>query len=470
MDATAAAAGGGAQVDPVPQQSETAAGGGAEVPAQRETVDDDEEQDGEFVKDDEEMVDEKKPVKVPQQAAAESEQAQQPGGAGSGKGGGAAQTRTPPAPRGHVAAGRGKGSKGKGRGGLVIQCKACWKLIPALLMPLGSDFCWPDKRALDNIYNSCKKQGQSQFWNENRYNDDKRTALVKRYHERHPELMLNYAEELKQQKAGSKGRGKGRGQKRAPRGSGVFDVVAYKEETQAAQEILKDVVTAPKTYDQFEKDWIATGGNSTSAKVEWARLKDLDDAVPGKTAAGVETLEVEIGRSTTYRDRFTRQKTVTGTKKDIQNPTLQQVEELHRQLLSDMDKVGSGEAAGLSMSDIAKQMSTGGSSSSQSVFAGGSMAVGDVTTLLASPEKAKPPQRDAGAGGAPSAESGEPVPVKDEAVDEPPAEQENKWFNVDRSVAIAVRKETKFWSTLEANYAIRQSEMTAAICAMKDRR
>ena len=63
---------------------------------------------------------------------------------------------------------------------------------------------------------------------------------------------------LANQAAVAKGKGKGKA-KRAPRGSGVFNVLAYKEFMESALEVLQDVTKDPMTYFEFEKLHIEKG-------------------------------------------------------------------------------------------------------------------------------------------------------------------------------------------------------------------
>ena len=99
-------------------------------------------------------------------------------------------------------------------------------------MPQGSSFCWADKRALDNIYRAAVNQGQKSWWMETRYNDEKRTRALKRYHQLHPEVA--------DATAGSEEKGKGKGRNgRRTKGKGVFDVLQYIEETRVSVKVMR---------------------------------------------------------------------------------------------------------------------------------------------------------------------------------------------------------------------------------------
>ncbi len=75
--------------------------------------------------------------------------------------------------KGHKGKGKGKPRGGKGAGEKKSLCKGCWKQFPPKDMPVGCDFCWADKRALDNIYRQVRAQGEYQWWQEHRHNDEK---------------------------------------------------------------------------------------------------------------------------------------------------------------------------------------------------------------------------------------------------------------------------------------------------------
>jgi hypothetical protein len=110
-----------------------------------------------------------------------------PGNKGKGRG-----RATPPPSRDGIGSGKGNkaprtGSKGTG-GKVQKQCRGCWKMFPADIFPCGSEFCWSDKRALDNIYKAAKNQCQLDWWNQNRFDDNKRTILLDSYREKHPEV------------------------------------------------------------------------------------------------------------------------------------------------------------------------------------------------------------------------------------------------------------------------------------------
>ena len=109
----------------------------------------------------------------------------EPKAKGTGAATAAAASKHPQVDTSQQKPGRGKG-KGRGKNSLKIQCKGCWQLFAPEQMPVGHEFCWPDKRALDNIYNACKAQQQHDFWKEHRFNDHTRTTMLKRCHQLHP--------------------------------------------------------------------------------------------------------------------------------------------------------------------------------------------------------------------------------------------------------------------------------------------
>ena len=163
------------------------------------------------------------------------------------------------------------------------------------------------------------KQQAIPWWQETRHNDERRTNVFKSCYDRHPEVRKNYEVELKAKANGEDPKKA----KKMSKGAGVFNTVRYQQETQAAREVLRDVIKEPMSYDSFEKHWIseAAGRNSTSAKIEWERLKVLDTAVIGKDKDNKETLEIEIKQQVTYRDRFTQQATVVGASSETKEPT-----------------------------------------------------------------------------------------------------------------------------------------------------
>ena len=70
--------------------------------------------------------------------------------------------------------GKGSGGKGssKGKRGKV-QCRGCWKMKAPEEMALSKPFCYVCSRALDNIAKACKAQGEMDFWQENRFHDQR---------------------------------------------------------------------------------------------------------------------------------------------------------------------------------------------------------------------------------------------------------------------------------------------------------
>ena len=162
----------------------------------------------------------------------------------------------PPAPESGKA-GKGKGGKGKGAGGKGAggtakkQCRGCWKLLPLSSFPIGKEFCWMDNRALDNIYRRVKASGEQQWWQHHRFDDARRTHMLKRYHELHPEVSQEARADSKGcggEEAGGKGRHKGKRQ----RGTGMFDIAQFKEEVKIGSDVMQDRYCKDFTRAEFE--------------------------------------------------------------------------------------------------------------------------------------------------------------------------------------------------------------------------
>ena len=192
-----------------------------------------------------------------------------PWGRGNGKpssggtGGTGAGIPKPPVP-GVQGSDKGRG-KGKGAVGKK-QCRGCWKMLPLGSFPPGKDLCWMDNRALDNIYKRAKASGELAWWAENRHDDKKRSTMLARYHELHPENK----EESKAEAAASEGSsskvkpGKGR-----QRGRGMFDIAKFKEAITTASELMMDRYCKDFTRQEFEQEKVSLAWVSHTMSREW---------------------------------------------------------------------------------------------------------------------------------------------------------------------------------------------------------
>ena len=175
-------------------------------------------------------------------------------GRGHGKPGpdGTGGTGTPKAAGGAPPAsdGKGKNKGGKGTSGKK-QCRGCWKMLPVGSFPPGKDFCWMDNRALDNIYKRAKASNELAWWSENRHDDKKRTQMLAKYHELHPETKDESKAEATVGEAGSSKVKPGKGRQR---GRGMFDIAKFKESVTTASELMMDRYCKDYTRAEFEKE------------------------------------------------------------------------------------------------------------------------------------------------------------------------------------------------------------------------
>ena len=153
--------------------------------------------------------------------------------------------------------------------------------------------------------------------------------MLKRYHQLHPELRnASLAQGSGSGAAKGDEKGKGRGKRRTR--NGVFNVLLYKEDTQAAEEVIHDSIKEPLTFEQFERLRVSHGFSSTQARAEWETLRASEDAVSFFNEAGKDVLEVEVKCESIYRSRFTRSKTMTGSEKPINEATQQEADHSQR--------------------------------------------------------------------------------------------------------------------------------------------
>ena len=305
-------------------------------------------------------------------------------------------------------------------------------------------------------------QHKLDFWNEVRYNDTKRSEALSAYHIKHPGVAAAVDAETKAKAAGKSGKA---ARVKAHRGSGVFDVLAYMESIETAVEVMRDIIKKPMTYDEFDKEIIKGGECSNDAKVAWMAYMGEDDAVVATNKKGEKTLEIPIGEQTTYRNRFTKRKTLEGVKKTFKNATQGEVDGAQRLVYSDMQNVMGGSHPGLS--EVSKMMAaSGASSSSASPFDAGNISVGDVTSLC--PERpvaietdTEPEKETEAPGSSASATSaGEVGEVKED----PP---EEKWENLDRLLSKDYRQENAWRSKWEATAKQRLDECDAATASVE---
>ncbi len=193
----------------------------------------------------------------------------------------------------------------------------------------------------------------------------RRTALLKRYHQLHPELQ--------EQEATGSSAGKAR-----RRGAGAFNIARYREEATVAIEVVQDIEKVPMTYEDFEQLKVKEGWSSDKCKVEYEAAKSDPDSVKGKNPAGVPTVEIEVSRKSTYRTRFTKAKTLEAGVKDLSNPSQAAMDQLQRRLMTGMEKHVA--TSGLEVTQVAQQMASTGFGAS-SAFDAGNLAVGDVKNL-----------------------------------------------------------------------------------------
>ena len=107
---------------------------------------------------------------------------------------------------------------------------------------------------------------------ETRYNDEKRTRALKRYHQLRPEVA--------DATAGSEEKGKGKGRNgRRTKGKGVFDVLQYIEETRVSVKVMRDTIKEEMTKQAFELHYMSKGYTAAEALVERDNLMKDPESV-----------------------------------------------------------------------------------------------------------------------------------------------------------------------------------------------
>ena len=377
----------------------------------------------------------------------------------------AASSQAPPPPvpsrgrgRGGRSSGRGSGGSGKGQGGPghKVQCQGCWKMLEPRLMPQGSSFCWADKRALDNIYRAAVNQGQKSWWMETRYNDEKRTRALKRYHQLHPEVA--------DATAGSEEKGKGKGRNgRRTKGKGVFDVLQYIEETRVSVKVMRDTIKEEMTKQAFELHYMSKGYTAAEALVEWDNLMKDPESVIYQNKKGEKVIDVEVGKRTIYRDEFSRSRALQGADREIRNATQDQVDGLQRRLFVGMEQHG-GASQQMSLAEVARQMGSTAARAGET-FSAGNMAIGRVEDLLQDAEMAdEAAGEEDGEGGdqaaAPAGDGASGAASGSAGADDgqSTAGSKGRWFDIDRAIATVVRKELAWISAFQAQITDRLAD------------
>ena len=365
---------------------------------------------------------------------------EQPGGAGAGGGRGRGRERG------------GKNGKGKGNA-RQVQCEGCYGWFPIADMPVGFNFCWADKRALDNIYNASRAQGKTDWWQSTRYNDERRYRVLKRYHALHPELK-NEANAA----AAGKGRGGGKGNKRRGGRGYTFDIAAYIESTESATEVLRDVVKRGMSKAVFStlvfsdtmlRPLHGSFQNSQSACEYWEKRRAEKEAVVSKDATGDETVELEVDNTSTTRDRFSNIKRVEGRDKDIKGATQQNVGRLHRKLMTGMESHGRATEK-VSMAEMAQRMAScsSGSGSAFDAIKMGMQRVEDLLDDAQDEEAVDEEQPQDGKSGDKPEQAAEAA--EREQADNRANKKNNKSFLDDRSVAAAIRSQNTWIDGMKA--------------------
>ena len=189
------------------------------------------------------------------------------------------------------------------------------------------------------------------------------------------------------------------------------------------------------------------------------------DAVVGKFQ-GLDTVDVETSRHKIYRNRFTVGKICEGAVQTVNNAGIGDADRMKRNILTGMESV-LGDQGTNTLLDVSRRMSATGANGATSCFSGGTLAIGDVTTLAASPE---PPQQPGGkasgslaSGGSFSELPDAPMADANKENQAPPDVQTENWENLDSVAAKEARAQKKWETTAEFNVTKRITEADALI-------
>ena len=91
--------------------------------------------------------------------------------------------------------GTGKGLGGNGKGGKGSkgqrQCQGCMKWMSVEEFPLGSVYCHPDKKAIQNMRNMAIREDMMDWYEEQMASLDKRKVLLQKFHEKTQKLLAD---------------------------------------------------------------------------------------------------------------------------------------------------------------------------------------------------------------------------------------------------------------------------------------
>ena len=222
----------------------------------------------------------------------------------------------------------GPSKAGKKKGKDLRYCRACGEFKPNDEFPLTHNWCEPCKKAMNNLTNFAKRQGQDDWWKECQQCESRFQTVVATYKKRCPDT-------------GTGGR------------RGTFSLAEYKEEFETSTEILKDDVGEMMNEEEF-MDYCKTckGGKLTTAAaaLKWLTMKDNKKEYISDYKHGELRFRVSVKDVVTFRNAYKRSKKIELKNKGVKNPNEDQIDKMMNDIQKGHDNMM------CDMEDMAKNM------------------------------------------------------------------------------------------------------------------
>ena len=126
------------------------------------------------------------------------------------------------------------------------------------------------------------------------------------------------------------------------KGTGVFDIAQYIEETSTSADVLRTLLkkAMSKSYFWTEvnsnpmmRSLHSSFANQAAVASYWDKLAEEKDAVVSTDTCNEKTVEIAFDQSCAYVDKFSRTKKATGEEKEVKAPGQAVVDKMQRKLL-----------------------------------------------------------------------------------------------------------------------------------------